>query len=315
MPHERHRHVGAATVRREHHGIRPALAQVLDAGPDPRKRGGEDRHVVVVRRGLPEHRHLQRQSLPVVLGQLRAKRGGDLRPVGVEAAPVHHEDRPVRPAVGGFGVQREERVAVGVEVHRLAVDDHVDDLRLEPAFALEVLSRHERRRLPEAGEPAGGDEHRGTAPDHMHGVPDVHAVARGHFTAPNARVVAGGAAGSVGGTARPPGRAPNPPGRRIADRFIMQAASSAPSRSIGGAVVGRHRRWYREMRREGSRPQPAERARASRSPAPCPPRNECSVAARRAGWPFGHRLLPPASVRREASRVAPRANSALPLRG
>ena len=52
-------------------------------------------------------------------------------------------------------------MAVGVEVHRFAVEDHVDDLRLEPAFTFDVLRCGELSRRSESGESAHEKQDRG----------------------------------------------------------------------------------------------------------------------------------------------------------
>ena len=52
----------------------------------------------------------------------------------------------------------EEREAAGVEVHGLAVEEHVDDLGLQATFALEVLGRREVRRNGERAGRTGEDE-------------------------------------------------------------------------------------------------------------------------------------------------------------
>ena len=129
----------------EHDGPYLPSTEILDTGPNPGKRGGEDGDVVVVPGGFLQHRHLQRERLPAVLGQLDAQRRSDLRPVGMKPAPVQHDDRPARSVAIGFGVDAEERVTVGIEVHRLAVEDRIDDLRFEPALPLEVLGGCRRR--------------------------------------------------------------------------------------------------------------------------------------------------------------------------
>ena len=78
---------------------------------------------------------------------------------------MQHDDRLSRPAVAGFGVDAEERAAAGVQVHRLAVEDHVDDLRFQPALAFEILGRGEGRRKRESGEPACKERGGGDAPE------------------------------------------------------------------------------------------------------------------------------------------------------
>ena len=83
----------------------------------------------------------------------------------MKPASVQHDDRLARAAVAGFGVDAEEGVAIGVEAHRLAVEDRVDDLRLEPVLAVEVLGGREGRRERQGGEPSREEEDGGTAPE------------------------------------------------------------------------------------------------------------------------------------------------------
>ena len=63
----------------------------------------------------------------------------------MKPAPVQHDDRPARAAAVGFGVDAEERVAVGIEVYRLAVEDRVDDFRFQAALSFKVLGDCRRR--------------------------------------------------------------------------------------------------------------------------------------------------------------------------
>ena len=76
---------------------------------------------------------------------------------------MQHDDRPARAAAVGFGVDGEERVAAGIEVYRLAVEDRVDDFRFEPTLPLQILGGCRKREDHGADHPTGEQQGRDPA--------------------------------------------------------------------------------------------------------------------------------------------------------